>query len=108
MHRRYALSIKIPGIKLFLRPDPGRVRPRYVRKTYLNLSLLSLRVGIVRLSIHLLTDMTKSKSKLFEIGFFDAWNGKDCRFILNGYINGYLKGIETAKSCGRKTYKKLW
>jgi len=41
----------------------------------------------------------------FEVGFNDAFNGKDCLRVAKNYVAGYMKGREVAISTGRPLYK---
>lgn len=51
--------------------------------------------------------MTNRNFELFKMGFYDAFEGRDCKLILKKYVKGYMKGRETAKSCGLPTYKRI-
>jgi len=52
--------------------------------------------------------MKKKDYKYFEMGFYDAFEGRDCKFIIEKYVDGYMKGLETAKKCGKPTYRRIY
>lgn len=40
----------------------------------------------------------------FLAGFNDAFQGQDCKKATRSYVDGYMKGVEVAKSAGRTTF----
>jgi hypothetical protein len=50
--------------------------------------------------------MTATGYKDFELGFYDAFHGKDCLKTTKNYVAGYMKGREVAKNTGVPTFKR--